>query len=79
MTPETKLTRERIEAVLGRLDDLKLAEIIETGASTPELVEARRWIAGDTRTLAEDLPLRASVVDAVCDIMGWDDPDDDGR
>ena len=75
MTPDTRLTRDQIEAVMGRLDDLKLAEIIATGATTPELVEAKRWIAGYKRTVPDDLPVRPSVVGTVCDILRSDEPD----
>jgi hypothetical protein len=75
MMPNTKLTRQQVEEVMGRLDDLKLAEIIETGASSPELVEARRWIEGYQRTVPDDLPLRPSVVDALCDILRSDEPE----
>ncbi len=75
MTPETRLTRDQIEAVMGRLDEFKLAEIIATGATAPELLEAKRWIAGDHRTVPDALPVRPSVVGAVCDIMGSDEPD----
>ncbi len=75
MTPNTKLTRQQVEEVMGRLDDLKLAEILESGASPPELVEARRWIDGYQRTVPDDLPLRPSVVEALCNILRADDPE----
>jgi hypothetical protein len=76
MLPNPKLTRDQVEAVMGRLDDLKLAEIIETGASAPELLEAKRWIAGYKRTLPDTLPLRPSVVDALCEIMAADETEE---
>jgi len=75
MLPQTPLNRMQVEAIMGRLDDLKLAEILQTGASEPELLEAKRWIAGYKRTVPEDLPLRPSVVDRLCDIMRMDEPD----
>lgn len=75
MMPNTQLTRQQVEEIMGRLDDLKLAEILETGASPPELVEAKRWIDGYQRTVPDDMPLRPSVVDAVCDIMRADEPE----
>ncbi len=61
MMPNTQLTRQQVEEIMGRLDDLKLAEILETGASPPELVEAKRWIDGYQRTVPDDMPLRPSV------------------
>ena len=75
MTATTRLTREQVEEIMGRLDDLKLAEILDTGASTPELLEAKRWMAGYMRTLPDDLPVRPSIVSRLCDIMRADEPD----
>lgn len=75
MVPETALSRSRIEQIMGRIDDLKAAEIIEAGASEPELLEAKRWMEGDKRTLSDDLPLRPSVVSQLCEILTNDEPD----
>lgn len=75
MTPNATLTRDRIEEIMGRLDDLRLAEILETRPSEPELMEAKRWMAGYVRTLADDAPMRPSVVTRLCDIMKADEPD----
>lgn len=75
MTPNVKLTRDRVEEIMGRLDDLKLAEILEAGPSEPELMEAKRWMAGYVRTLPDDAPMRPSVVTRLCDIMKSDEPD----
>jgi hypothetical protein len=69
------MNRVQVEEIMGRLDDLKLAEILETDASPTELLEAKRWVAGYKRTLPEDLPLRPSVVDRLCDIIRMDEPD----
>ncbi|MBC7905942.1 MAG: hypothetical protein H7Y60_04230 [Rhodospirillaceae bacterium] len=69
------MNRMQVEEIMGRLDDLKLAEILETDASPTELLEAKRWVAGYKRTLPEDLPLRPSVVDRLCDIIRMDEPD----
>lgn len=69
------MNRTQVEEIMGRLDDLKLAEILETDASPTELLEAKRWVAGYKRTLPEDLPLRPSVVDRLCDIIRMDEPD----
>lgn len=75
MTPNAMLTRERVEEIMGRLDDLKLAEILGAGPSEPELMEAKRWMAGYVRTLADDAPMRPSVVSRVCEILRSDEPD----
>jgi hypothetical protein len=75
MTMHTHLTRQLVEEVMGRLDDLKLAEIMETGASPSELEEAKLWLQGYKRTVPDTLPLRANVVDRLCDIMRVDEPE----
>lgn len=75
MMPNTQLNRHRVEEIMGRLDDLKLAEILGTGASEPELLEAKRWTAGYVRTVPDDLPIRASVVNRLCEIIRMDEPD----
>ncbi|HLO76996.1 MAG TPA: hypothetical protein VK196_11140 [Magnetospirillum sp.] len=69
------LNRQTVEEIMGRLDDLKMAEILETGASTAELLEAKRWTAGDKRPLPDALPLRLVVIDRLCDIIRTDEPD----
>src|SRR5262245_54153469 len=39
------LTREEVVAVLGRVDDRTIGEIIATGATRQELAEASAWLA----------------------------------
>lgn len=75
MQSSTTLDRHTVEEIMGRLDDLKLAEIIATGASPAELLEAKRWSGGDKRPLPAALPLRLSVIDQLCDILRMDEPD----
>jgi hypothetical protein len=50
------LTREEVVDALGRTDDLVIAEIIATGATREELVEAQAWIANDDPLLASGRP-----------------------
>jgi len=40
-----KLTREDIVAIVGELDDLRIAEILATGATAAELTEAFGWLS----------------------------------
>lgn len=42
-----KLTRDQVIQICGRLDDMRIASIIGTGASAAELTEARTWLASD--------------------------------
>lgn len=71
----TKLTREDVSEIMGRMDDLRVAEIIGTGATPAELVEGKRWAAGDQRTIGDDEELRAIVVTRVCDILRAEEPE----
>jgi hypothetical protein len=47
------LTRERVAAVLGPVDDVLVAQIIGTGASEDELIEAYAWIAAEDALMNE--------------------------
>lgn len=40
MESKTKLTRERVIEIVGRIDDGKIADIIATSATADELLEA---------------------------------------
>lgn len=42
-----ELTRDDVVAALGRVDDVTMAEIIASGATRQELVEAHAWVAND--------------------------------
>lgn len=63
------LTREQVEHTLGPLDDVRIAEILATGATMAEAIEAQRWLAGDKRTLSEHHKLRPSIIDRVMEIV----------
>ena len=78
MLSSTALDRRSVEEIMGRLDDLKLAEILASGASLAELQEAKRWSVGEKRTVPDSL--RLSVVDHLCDVLRTDEPgwDEDG-
>jgi hypothetical protein len=41
------LTRDQVIEICGRLDDMRIADIIATGATHAELMEARTWLASD--------------------------------
>lgn len=71
----TTLTRDEVLGTMGPLDDLRIAEIIGTGATEAELIEAKRWVDGYKRTLGDDEPLRPSVVARLCDILRADEPE----
>ena len=47
MEAMTRITRDDVTRAIGRIDDVTIAEIIATGATTDELAEAQAWIAND--------------------------------
>ncbi|WP_142848106.1 hypothetical protein [Telmatospirillum sp. J64-1] len=70
-----QLTREQVKAIAGPMDDLRMAEVIGTGATPAELAEARRWVEGYKRTLGDADPLRPTVIDRLCDILRSEEPE----
>jgi len=64
-----RLTAENIKGVVGRLDDVTIAEIAATGATLSELEEAAALAAGESDVMG-DLRRRATPrVAAVYDIL----------
>lgn len=70
-----KARRGEIVEVAGPLDDLRIAEIMGTGATVAELTEAKRWLAGYKRTIGDAEDLRPSVITKVCDILRGEEPE----
>ncbi len=75
----SRLTHDRIAQIVGDIDDVKVAEIIASGANLEELEEAVSWASGITR-VGEDLerPL-AGVVAKVYRILTVDEEYGDER
>ena len=63
------LTREEVVGVLGRVDDITVAEIIETGATREELAEAQAWIANDDVLLGSGHPRAAGRGGLLVDVL----------
>ncbi len=71
----TRLTSDQVVDIVGRIDDLRVAAIIGTGATAAEVVEGKRWAAGYQRTIADHESLRPTVVSQVMDILNADEPE----
>jgi hypothetical protein len=65
----TPLTRDDVIAVLGRVDDLTMAEIMATGATPQELAEAQAWIANDEPLMNAGKPLATGRVGRLVEIL----------
>jgi hypothetical protein len=68
------MTREDVVSVLGPVDEVTIAEIIQTGASVDELREAWAWAFGDEALMSEGRRLPGTKVAALIDLI---EPEDD--
>lgn len=57
------LTPDDVKDVVGDLDDVKVAEILATGATPEELEEAAAWASGESDLMGGELerPLSGAV------------------
>jgi len=75
----TELTREEIEHIVGSLDDSVVVEILRTGATREELVEAFEWNNADD-VLARELHREpVGRIAELCEILARGQEDEDGR
>jgi hypothetical protein len=63
------LTREDVVAVLGRVDDCTIGEIIGSGATRQELAEANAWLANDEPLLNAGRPLATGRVGRLVELL----------
>ena len=77
----TQLTREDVAKAIGGADDVIVAQIIATGATTHELAEALAWMANDEPMMNSGRPLATGRVRELVDILAEleADDDEDGR
>ena len=77
----TQLTREDVAKAIGGADDVTVAQIIATGATTHELAEALAWMANDEPMMNSGRPLATGRVRELVDILAEleADDDEDGR
>ncbi|HEX2135738.1 MAG TPA: hypothetical protein VHG30_07500 [Microvirga sp.] len=64
-----KLTPEAVRALVGPVDDLTLAEILEMGATRAELAEALGWVENDEAMLNEGRPVPAGRVAQLVEML----------
>jgi len=63
------LTRKDVITMVGELDDVVIAKIIATGATTDELAEAQAWLANDEPLMNAGRPLPSGRVARLFDIV----------
>ena len=73
----TQLTRDDIAKAIVEADDVTIASIIATGATTDELAEALAWIANDEPMMNSGRRLATGRARELVDILAELEPDDD--
>lgn len=68
------LTRDRVIEIVGRIDDQRIAEIIATGATEAELIEAWTWLGAKEVTGRFDHRRPTGRSARLCDILAADEP-----
>ena len=71
------LTRDAVEAELGHVDDIVVAEIISLGATAEELAEARAWTANDEPLMNDGKPQATGRVGRLIEILADLEAEDD--
>ena len=76
-----RIRRDDITKAISEADDVTIANIIATGATTDELAEALAWMANDEPMLNSGRPLATGRVRELVDILSELEPEDedDGR
>ena len=64
-----KLTPEEARALAGPVDDLTLAQVIETGATRAEVTEALAWVENDEAMLNEGRPIPSGRVAQLIELL----------
>ena len=73
----TRLTRDDVIKAVGEADDVTIAEIIGTGATTEELAEAQAWIDNDEALMNAGKPLPSGRVGELIEILSELEPEED--
>jgi len=76
---QPSLTRDQVIEICGRLDDMRIAGIIGTGASPAELMEARTWTAADDYMGAATRHPPSGRVARLVELLKADEPDWDDQ
>jgi hypothetical protein len=63
------LTQKDVITMVGEVDEVVIAKIIATGATTDELAEAHAWLANDEPLMNAGRPLPTGRVARLVDIV----------
>jgi len=80
MKPGTKsATRREIVEIVGPLDDAVLLEILRSGATAAEVLEAFTWVNANDQIATETEHGPRGAVLRVCEILQQEEPEPDER
>ena len=65
----TALTRDEILSALGPVEDTLVSDILTTGASSEEFVQARSWLANDEAPINAGEPLASGRVARLMELL----------
>ena len=70
----TAITKQDVSRICGDLTDLKIAELMASGASISELEKASAWVSNQ-ENLGDDRIIPEGQIGALCEILIADDED----
>ncbi len=73
----TRVSRDDVAKAVGPVDEVTIAEIIGSGATTDELAEAQAWIINDEPLINAGKPLATGRVRELIDILAELAPNED--
>lgn len=72
-----KVTRTDVRAVVGPIDDVRVSQILATGAGKVDLLEAHAWVSSDDALMDQGRPTPKGVVAQLVDILTAEMPEPD--
>jgi len=63
------LTRDDVINVFGQVDDIVVAEILDTGATPEELAEAQAWLSNNEPLMNSGKPMATGRVSRLIEIL----------
>ncbi|WP_225768981.1 hypothetical protein [Inquilinus sp. Marseille-Q2685] len=63
------LSAEDVAGILGPVDETLVADVIRTGASREELVQAWAWVSSDEAMIGDGRPLPGGRVAALVELL----------
>ncbi|HYH21045.1 MAG TPA: hypothetical protein VD995_20760 [Azospirillum sp.] len=73
------VTRDQVIEICGRLDDMRIASIIATGATAAEVMEAYTWLGSDDYLASATHRQPSGRVARLVEVLKADEPDWDDR